>query len=55
MCVNESYCANETEYSTWFEEATMQMIYVNYFFDPNNYTQPIQYYLGDLWFNLRPD
>lgn len=46
LCVDEDYCANETEYATWFEQATIHFLYVNNYFAPDNYTVPIHNYIG---------
>jgi hypothetical protein len=55
LCTGHDYCANDTEYATWYEQATMHFLYTNNYFDPNNYTVPIHSYIGQLYFNLRPD
>jgi hypothetical protein len=54
-CVGKSYCANDTEFATWFLDAQVQFFYISSYFASENYTKPIRHFLDDSFWTLVPE
>jgi hypothetical protein len=55
QCIGEDYCANDTEFAYWFLDAQVEFFYISSFFDSNNYTKPIRYFLDDAFWTMVPE
>ena len=48
-------CATDEEFNKWIKSVTLIEIIISSFFDIADFTQPIHYFMDDLFMSLRPE
>lgn len=54
-CINEQVCSSKEIVDDYFLKSTYSLAFINYYFDFNNFTDPIQSFIDDkIFFELDP-